>query len=90
MIDATSFLDEIQQLKDYMEDLHTEHQTQLQAVVTSQKEIVYVMKQLSASDREQKMLLNLKRSVELDYDLHVRDNIKAWTAEYCKSCRSIR
>lgn len=77
-------------LKSSMEDLHAEHLTELKAVQSSQKEIVYVMKQLSASDREKKLLLNLKRSVELDYDLHVRDNIKAWTAEYCKSCRSIR
>lgn len=90
MIDASTLLEEIQQLKDCVEELHSEHQAELKAVMTTQKEIVYVMKQLSASDREQKMMLNLKRSVELDYDLHVRDNIKAWTAEYCKSCRSIR
>lgn len=90
MIDGNDILEEMRQLRDSVMKIHSEHQINLKAVETSQQEIVYVLNQISSADREKKLILSLKRSVELDYDLHVKDNLKAWTAETCKSCRSIR
>jgi len=90
MSQSEVLLREVQQLKESILELHAEQQTKLQALETSQRDILYVMKRMSADDREKRLILNLKRSVEIDYDLHVKGNLAAWTAEYCKSCRSIR
>lgn len=90
MSESEQLLKEVQQLKESILNLNAAQQEKLEALEISQREIVYVMKRLSADDREKRMVLNLKRSVELDYDLHVKGNLAAWTAEYCKSCRSIR
>ena len=90
MLQSGELLREVQQLKESILELHAEQQTKLQALETSHREILYVMKRMSADDREKRLILNLKRSIEIDYDLHVKGNLAAWTAEYCKSCRSIR
>lgn len=83
-------LQEVQQLKEAVEGLKSIHQADLKELQSSQNNILQLLNKINAKDREQKLIFSLRRKIEMDYDVHVQDNLKAWTAESCKSCRSIR
>jgi hypothetical protein len=80
----------LDQLEDSMEELKSAVRTSDKVKTTLQWCLTSVRKLLRGSDAALRLVRDLKQDYEVDYELHVRENLGAWSFESCGTCMQIR
>jgi gamma-glutamylcyclotransferase (GGCT)/AIG2-like uncharacterized protein YtfP len=89
-INMQEVIDRLDLLEDGIHELKDAVQTSDKVKTTLQWCLTSVRKLLRGSDAALRVVRDLKQDYEVDYELHVRENLGAWSFENCVTCMKIR